>query len=534
MNRTRLGTIAALALAASALACRGDEGTSRPKPPTAGDEAAVHGLPALPSLEPMAQPVRQQIRAQYERLESSRQSGSDANRAAEFGRMGELLMAAESAPSAEPFLEQAMSLDPDNPRWSYFLAHLQRMKGNAEDAAQYFMRTLTRRPDDVPSLVWLANLHLDRGRPDLAVPLFERALRQQPGLFQGLFGLGRAALASGEYDTAIARFEAALAAEPRATAVNYPLAMAYRQAGRLDAAEARLHERGDAQPPLPDPLMRELAEILESPVVYEARGDRALRRGDLSSAVEAFRRAAALAPDRRAIRQKLGTALALTGDVSEAIAIYQGLLDEDPNFAEAHYSLGALLLGNGQPSLAIERFAAAVRADPTYVQARLQLAHTLRQVRAFDQALAAYQGALAVDPRLAEARLGYAITLADAGRYGTARAWLSEGRRSHPDRLEFVELLVRLLAAAPDVNVRDGAMAVELGEQLVKRSRSWKALEAFAMALAETGRWPDAVARQREAISAAQEGAQRDTLTANLQRYERQQPSRLPWVVDPI
>ena len=101
MNRTRLGTIAALALAASALACRGDEGTSRPRPLTAGDDAAVHGLPALPNLESMAQPVRQQIRAQYERLESSRQSGSDANRAAEFGHMGELLMAAESAPACQ-------------------------------------------------------------------------------------------------------------------------------------------------------------------------------------------------------------------------------------------------------------------------------------------------------------------------------------------------------------------------------------------------------------------------------------------------
>ena len=72
------------------------------------------------------------------------------------------------------------------------------------------------------------------------------------------------------------RLEAALAAEPRATAVNYPLAMAYRQVGRLDDAEARLRARGDAQPPLPDPLMRELAEILRSPVVHEARGDRAL------------------------------------------------------------------------------------------------------------------------------------------------------------------------------------------------------------------------------------------------------------------
>ncbi len=118
-----------------------------------------------------------------------------------------------------------------------------------------------------------------------------------------------------------------------------------------------------------------------------------------------------------------------------------------------------------------------------------------------------------MDPRLAEARLGYAVTLADAGRYATARAWLNEGRRSHPDRLEFVELLVRLLAAAPDPNVRDGRTAVDLGTRLVRQGRSWRTLEALAMALAETGQWAEAAARQRDAIEASN-SANRDVRSA--------------------
>jgi tetratricopeptide (TPR) repeat protein len=270
--------------------------------------------------------------------------------------------------------------------------------------------------------------------------------------------------------------------------------------------------------------------------VYEGRGDRALARGDARGAVEAFRRASTLAPERRALKQKLATALAVAGDVSSAVAIYQELLAQDPNFAEAHYSLGALLLGSGKAEPAIERFAAAAQADPTYLAARLQLAHTLRRVRAFDRALAAYQGALAVEPRLAEARLGYAVTLADAGRYGPARAWLDEGRRSDPDRLELVEVLVRILAAAPDAAVRDGATAVGLGEHVVQRARSWRTLEALAMALAEAGRWDDAISRQREAMASAR-GASPDAnaaLAANLRRYERREPCRQPWSVAPV
>jgi tetratricopeptide (TPR) repeat protein len=282
--------------------------------------------------------------------------------------------------------------------------------------------------------------------------------------------------------------------------------------------------------------MRELADSLRSPVVYESRGDRALAAGQPAAAVDAFKQAQALAPDRRALKQKLATALALTGDVGAAVAMYQELLAQDPDFPEAHYSLGALFVGSGQPALAVEQFAAAVRADPGYLQARLQLAHTLRRTRAFGRALAAYQGALSVDPRLAEASLGYAVTLAEAGRYKDARASLDEGRRAYPERVEFTELLVRILAAAPDAGVRDGRMATGLGTQLLRRARTWRTLDADAMALAETGQWTEAVARQHEAIAAFQraKGVASPPLNDALRRYERHQPSRVPWSSDPL
>jgi tetratricopeptide (TPR) repeat protein len=490
----------------------------------------------LPELGAMADPVQRQIRAQYERLQSVQAaSSSDTERAREFGTLGQILMAAESVPAAETFFDRALALEPANPRWPYYLAHLHRMKGDSEGAARYFEQTLALQPDDVPALVWLGNLRLDQGQATAAVASYERALRLQPGLFAALFGLGRAGLVSGNYQEAVTRLEAASAASPRATAVNYPLAIAYRQVGRLEEAESRLRARGDAQPLLPDPLMRELAEILESPVVYETRGDRALAGGDARLAVDSFRRGLELFPDRVALKQKLATALAVAGDVDKAIALYQELLTQNPRFAEAHFSLAVILLGSGRTDLAIERFSAAVEADPTYLEARLQLAHTLRRTRAYERALTAYQGALAVEPRLVDARLGYAATLAAAGRFGPARSWLIESRRLQPDRPEFSELLVRILAAAPDDRVRDGKMAVEIGEPLVRQARTWRTLEALAMALAETGRWSEAEARQREAIEAlGRAGGATTALSDTLGRYQRRQPSRVPWSFDPI
>lgn len=496
-------------------------------------------LPPIPDLEPMAESVRAQIIGQYELIERAFQRPvppSDDERARMLGTMGELLMAAESAAAAEPYLIRAAALEPADARWPYVLGHLHRMTGDGDRALQDFERARAIQPAAIPPLVWLGNLYLDRGESEKAASMYTQALNRQPRLFAATFGLGRAALVGGSYQKAADYFEAALAAEPAATAVHYPLALAYRQLGRTREAEAHLRARGQYEPPLPDRWMQEIANLLQSAVVYEGRGDRALASGDLPTAVASFRRAETLDPNRRAVKQKLATALALTGDIQSAVGIYQRLLDQDPGFAEAHYSLGALFLGVGRIEMAISAFAAAVTADTTYVQARLQLAHSLRKARRFDESLVTYQSALKIDPRLAEARLGYAVTLADAGRYGTSRAWLAEGRRSHPDQLEFQELLVRIMAAAPDANVRDGLAAVELATDLVERSRTWSTLEALAMALAETGRYEEAADRQREAIADYERttGEAVASMTERLGRYEQHQPSRSPWTADPI
>ena len=256
----------------------------------------------------------------------------------------------------------------------------------------------------------------------------------------------------------------------------------------------------------------------------------------MAAAESSFRRGLELDPNRSALKQKLATALALTGDIAKAVELYQQLLQQNPNFAEAHYSLGALFLGRGRPDLALPRFAAAVKADPTYLHARLQLAHTLRRVGKLEAALVEYQGALSVDPRLAEARLGYAISLAGLGRWGAARAWLTEGRRAYPDRPEFSESLARLLAAAPDANVRDEPAALELARGLVTKSPSWRTLEAVAMALAATSQYGEAVVRQREAIEAyrTETGESGAAMIENLQRYERRERALAPWSTDPI
>jgi cytochrome c-type biogenesis protein CcmH/NrfG len=121
-------------------------------------------------------------------------------------------------------------------------------------------------------------------------------------------------------------------------------------------------------------------------------------------------------------------------------------------------------------------------------------------------------------------------------RFAEARAVLEEAARTHPEQPGLAHGLARILAAAPDDAVRDGGRALTIVQSLQKATASSVALvETEAMALAETGRFAEAVARQRQAIAMATDARRTDLatrLSENLRRYESRMPSRTPWADD--
>ena len=70
---------------------------------------------------------------------------------------------------------------------------------------------------------------------------------------------------------------------------------------------------------------------------------------------------------------------------------------------------------------------------------------------------------------------------------------------------------------------------------LLKAQQSVPMAETMAMALAETGRFEEAVQWQSDAIRAATQGKREDwvrRLNANLRLYESGRPCRTPWTLD--
>jgi tetratricopeptide (TPR) repeat protein len=309
------------------------------------------------------------------------------------------------------------------------------------------------RPADVPTLVRLGGIYLDQGRPADAEPLFTRAMSLQPRLGSALLGLGRVALARQDYGRAVGYLEQALSVNPQASIVHYPLAMAYRGLGDLAKADAQVRLQGRTDADTPDPLLQELAGLLQSAMAYDGRGARALAAGQWAAAADDFRRGMALAADnpqlRRTLQYHLGTALAMSGDVRAAVEQFEDVVRRSPEFSKAQYSLGVLMASSGRAPQALEHLSAAVRLDPTDAEARLRLAEVLRSIGRPEDSLPQYQQVLQVDPRLVEAWLGYAQALVSLKRDAPARERLAEALRINPGQPQLVNALAQLTAAAP-------------------------------------------------------------------------------------
>jgi tetratricopeptide (TPR) repeat protein len=518
-------------LVASSIACSGT------KPETTTSSRPSLRPVALPDIASASPDVQTRLRERHDSLTRTiNDTGTSASALADaFGEMGKLFLAAEYFDAADACFVNAGALAPSDMRWPYYLGHAHRRANRGDQAAQAFERALTLQPNHVPSLVWLAEMRLGSNQPAEASKLLETARSADPKSGAVFYGLGRAALAANDYKTAVANLEEALTIAPAATRIHYPLAMAYRGLGDRARAEAHLRERGDVDLPPVDPLMSEVANLLQNAAAYEARGAQALEARDWPAAVAQLSKAAEIAPGNAFTRLNLGTAFYMQGRGDAALEQYREAVRLSPSLARAHFGIGVLMEARKDDRAAIASFNTAVASEPGYVEARFSLANALRRNGRVEESLAQYAEVLRINPAVSQASFGYVMGLVKLGRYQEARDRLERDVKAFPEQLGFAHALARLLAAAPDDRVRNGARAHTIVTELLKNQRSPALAETMAMAQAEVGKFKEAVEWQHTAIELARASGRAEGmahLSETLALYEAGRPCRTPWAND--
>lgn len=519
--------IATLYLGLCMLGCQRSEspGTLPPSNFVAPDTLRPVALPTLDELPPSA---RSELEALFARLQAVQSDSSAAIHGEAAGTLGSLLLTYNLHDTAEPALLNALYLLPTDHRWPYYLGWLYQNTGQYEQAVRYYRRTLDLKPSDVPTHVHLGEVYREMERPAEARPILERALRLDSTSAPAHYVLAQVA---DDPVQSIKHYQAVLRLQPTATVANYPLGLAYREQGDEERSQTYLAQRGEGKVQLADSLVREIELQRKGTGAKLNRGSRFMQEGRFREAALVF--SEAIAEDSTEITGylNLGVALLQLGEWQRGLLVLEQAIRIDPTNSKAHYNLGLILAQLRQPQ-AKDHFRTAIEQDPQNAQAHLGLGRVLWTEGQCAAALPHFTTYLRATPDAPEVRIQAAMCHAQVGHYAAARDVLETGYTHQPNHMGLQDALVRVLAASPDATARDGDRALSLAQNLVKGLRRPETLASLAMALAEVGRFPDAIQRQQEAIRMIQQGGQANfvpSLQADLQRYQQDQPSRTPW-----
>jgi Flp pilus assembly protein TadD len=491
-------------------------------------ELAPIPWPDLADLDPLD---RQPLEAAQ--LRSQQLDPADAAlNAAVQGELGMRYLAYGMDTAAEVALDNAARLQPGDPRWPYYLGVLAAESGRADQARARFEAVLAEEPEDLPALLRLAGVLRQLGDEMSAIERLEAARTIAPEDAATRAQLGQLLAGQGQSAKAVAELEAALVAQPGATSLWSVLAGAYRELGRVAEAEAALAKRGEGQPSLDDPMMRAVYALQRGAGALTSQGSQLMEQGRFAEAAALFGEAVAADPENLEARLNLGAAYLQLGREEPAREALAAVLEREPDNAKALFNLGMLEASRGDPQAAEALLQRSVEADPQNPRARQALAGLLRQAGRCDAALPHYAALLAAQPAETRARLELLLCQVSLDRYAEALSTVEEGLRLSPDDPALKQGQARLLAAAPDDALRDGARAVALADAILLSQRSAESLELAAMAQAELGVFGEAERLQREALAIvgpADRPEWKAYLEANLARYQARQPCRQPW-----
>lgn len=317
---------------------------------------------------------------------------------------------------------------------------------------------------------------------------------------------------------AIKHFEMSLEIDPKRLDSRLKLANALARAGQLDSALSHYDVLLEHQPDNAVILVKRATALVN------------LRRPE--EALAAFKLAVAASPENPEVRLRYAEALEYLGETSAAktqrAAIASGTL-EDSQRTDLMITEARKLTRDGQYDTAAKRYLEVLAMDSENIDAHYELATILGHQGRFDDALKRFATVIEQSPLHAPARRGEITALLLQGRYGVAREKLRQALSVMPRDRQMAHALARLLATAPDPQVRSGQLAVELASRVFAVRREPATAETLAMAYAEAGQFAEALELQRQLVAAADGRASDDTvarLRKTLLAYEGGQPWR--------
>ena len=191
-----------------------------------------------------------------------------------------------------------------------------------------------------------------------------------------VYGLGRALSELHQHAAAVEQLAKAIELAPEYGSAHYALGLAYRDLGDETAARRHVAESertAGRQPPVDDPLMRDVHALRTDPRSREMRGFRLQLEGRVPESIEQYEQALANDPDLVQAHLNLINLYTQTGQREQAERHYRRVMSLNPNMADAHYNYAVLQFQRGQQAESEAALLRALEINPAHYDARFSL-----------------------------------------------------------------------------------------------------------------------------------------------------------------
>ena len=253
--------------------------------------------------------------------------------------------------------------------------------------------------------------------------------------------------------------------------------------------------------------------------------------GEWTAATNFYARAVDLSPQWAPVHLNYGFALLHLGKPQEARASFEQSLDKNPNVPMAHFGYGKALMATGDVDAGIAQIREALRQQPHYPEAIFYLGLALVEKGQVEAGLKEVQHAARLSPQAPDVHFHLGRIYASQGKAQEAAVEYKEALRLQPNYPEALNNYSWLLATHKDGEIRNGHLAVELGERACELTKYEVPLfiGTLAAAYAETGQFGEAIKAGKRARELA--AAQRQEILAKrnaelIALYEAGKPYR--------
>lgn len=214
----------------------------------------------------------------------------------------------------------------------------------------------------------------------------------------------------------------------------------------------------------------------------------------------------------------------------KAQADVERALEIDPQNSDGHFLRGSFALFLGDAAKAVACLNEAVRLSPRTAKLYIERGRARQSNGEYDWALADFNEAARLEPSSSLALAGRGDIRFGLGDFAGAASDFAEAHKLDPEQTVILNSHAWFLATCPDVTHRDAARAVQFATKACELSH-WKdpqILDTLAAALAEDGRFDEAVRRADEALKLfPADGPDAKECQKRRELYVRKKPFRL-------